>query len=188
MFGSVNPFSEPAWYNAISSPYYRNSHRKLRDFIRAYVDRELPPDKCAEWEEQGFVPDSVRVQHIQKGFLIPGIPEAYSRGHALPGDIARDEWDAFHSLILVDETARIGVLGVIWGLSGGTSIGLPPLLNFGTPEQIKRLLPAVLTGEKRFCLGITEPDAGSDVSGIVTTAVKTVDGKSYIVNGTKKWM
>jgi hypothetical protein len=49
-----------------------------------------------------------------------------------------------------------------------------------------RLLPEILTGEKRICLAITEPSAGSDVKGITTTAEKTADGKHYIVNGEKK--
>ena len=48
-------------------------------------------------------------------------------------------------------------------------------------------MPELLRCEKRSCLAITEPEAGSDVAGITTTAVKSADGKHYIINGTKKW-
>ena len=57
-FGSLNPFAEPPWYNAINSPYYGATHRCLRDFIRAYVDEYIIPN-CEEWEAQGFIPKQV---------------------------------------------------------------------------------------------------------------------------------
>lgn len=47
---------------------------------------------------------------------------------------------------------------MIWGLGGGNSIGVPPIVNFGTPDQKARFLPGVADGSIRFCLGITEPD------------------------------
>jgi alkylation response protein AidB-like acyl-CoA dehydrogenase len=52
----------------------------------------------------------------------------------------------------------------------------------------KKIIPECLRGDKRVCLAITEPSAGSDVAGLTTTAVKTPDGKFYIVNGEKKWV
>ena len=77
-------------------------------------------------------------------------------------------------------------------------IGLPPVLNFAKKELKERVVRDVLSGKKRICLAITEPIAGSDVgnlwiaqlqlyllAGIETTAVKTADGKHYIVNGVK---
>jgi alkylation response protein AidB-like acyl-CoA dehydrogenase len=124
----------------------------------------------------------------------------------LPGSTAlMIEWDAFHDLIVIDEIARCGYLGVNWGLSCGNAIGCPPIINYGTPAQKQRLLPPILRGEKRMCLAITEPlglsplpsplvdhlltpAAGSDVAGIQTTAKKSKDGKHYIVNGQKKWI
>lgn len=64
----------------------------------------------------------------------------------------------------------------------------PPIIKFGDEQLKKRFLPDLLTGRKRACIAITEPDAGSDVANIQTTAVKSKDGKNYIVNGTKKWI
>jgi hypothetical protein len=57
-FGSPNPFAEPPWYNSVNSPYYKTSHRRLREFIRAYVDEYIIPN-CEEWETQGFIPKEV---------------------------------------------------------------------------------------------------------------------------------
>lgn len=51
-----------------------------------------------------------------------------------------------------------GYTGVLWGLGGGSGIGVPPIVNFGTNEQKERFLPGVADGSIRFCLGITEPD------------------------------
>jgi acyl-CoA dehydrogenase len=68
------------------------------------------------------------------------------------------------------------------------AFGVPPIVKYGSPELQGRFLPELLTGAKRTCIAITEPEAGSDVANITTTAVKTPDGKHYIVNGTKKWI
>jgi hypothetical protein len=70
----------------------------------------------------------------------------------------------------------------------GSVIGLPPVLNFGSPEIKARVIPDVLSGQKLICLAISEAFAGSDVSGLKTTAKKTEDGKHWIINGTKKWI
>ncbi|KAG6865910.1 hypothetical protein C0991_010743 [Blastosporella zonata] len=70
----------------------------------------------------------------------------------------------------------------------GSVIGLPPVLNFGSDEIKEKVVPDVLSGRKPICLAISEAFAGSDVSGIRTSAVKTEDGKYWIINGTKKWI
>ncbi len=74
------------------------------------------------------------------------------------------------------------------GLCAGFSIGAPTLLAFAPPEVRERYLPDVLRGEKRICLAITEPYAGSDVANIKCTARKTHDGKHFVVSGQKKWI
>jgi alkylation response protein AidB-like acyl-CoA dehydrogenase len=82
----------------------------------------------------------------------------YLKGQRLPGDVKVEEWDGFHDLIVIDEIARCGYLGVIWALACGNSIGAPPLVNFGTEKQKSQYLPGILSGKTRFCLGVTEPD------------------------------
>lgn len=84
----------------------------------------------------------------------------YLKGQKLPAGINAQEWDGFHDLVLIDEIARCGYLGVIWALGCGNSIGGPPVINFGNKEQKDRFLPDMLSGKIRFCLGVTEPDGG----------------------------
>ena len=83
--------------------------------------------------------------------------------------------------------SRSGLAGPPASLTTGMSYGVPPLLKFGSKQLQERFLPDLLLGKKRTCIAITEPEAGSDVANIQTTAAKTPDGKHYIVNGTKKW-
>lgn len=54
-FGNASPWGEPAWYNVLSSPYYNDSHRQLRSFVRTYIDEKVLP-YAEEWEEEGLVP------------------------------------------------------------------------------------------------------------------------------------
>ncbi|KAH8667618.1 acyl-CoA dehydrogenase/oxidase [Tricladium varicosporioides] len=181
-FGCLVPYSEPLWYSRDISPHYTDSHRRLRAAVRKYFDEEIIP-YAFEWESAGKVPDEVFKKHAEMGYL------ALSTGLKdvpLPGGIPFEEWDNWHTLIVTDEQSRVGYTGVLWGLGGGNGIGVPPIVNFGTKEQKERFLPRVARGEVRFCLGITEPDAGSDVANIKTTAIRK--GDDYIVNGSKKWI
>lgn len=114
------------------------------------------------------------------------LPSEYLGSITLPGGVPPTQWDGFHDLICIDEIARCGFLGVIWALSCGNVIGLPPVIIHGSAEQKRRFIPDVVQGKTRFCLGVTEPDAGSDVAGITTTAVR--EGNVYKVNGSKKWI
>ena len=82
--------------------------------------------------------------------------------------------------------ARSGLTGPSASLSAGFTYGIPPMIKFGSKCN-EQLLPDLLTAKKRTCIAITEPEAGSDVANIQTTAVKSADGKHYIVNGAKKW-
>ena len=82
---------------------------------------------------------------------------------------------------------RSGLSGPSASLTTGMAFGVPPLLKFGNEQLQERLLPDLLLGKKRICIAITEPDAGSDVANIKTTATKTPDGRHYIVSGAKKW-
>lgn len=66
--------------------------------------------------------------------------------------------------------------------------GIPPIIKFGNKALQEKFLPDLLPGKKRACIAITEPGAGSDVANIATTAVKSADGKHYIINGEKKWI
>ncbi|KAK5560674.1 hypothetical protein LTR46_000982 [Exophiala xenobiotica] len=183
------PFSEPLLpqLDLPSNPYWTEKHHRLRAFVREYVDTNLAP-YAQEWEIAGQVPESVRLRHCQLGFAIvnPVIDPADAGGLEHPAGIPFEEWDTWCSVIVGDEFARLGWCGPIWGLGGGNGIGCPPISRFGSKAQREKWLPKVARGELRFCLGITEPDGGSDVSRIKTTAQK--DGSIYKVSGQKKWI
>ena len=93
--------------------------------------------------------------------------------------------DAFHAIIVSEELARCGATGISSSLMVH-GIGLPPVVHYGSEEMKQAVIPAVLSGDKRISLGITEPGAGSDVANISTSAKR--DGDHYIVNGSKTFI
>lgn len=154
------PYSEPLLPQLdLANPYYTDLHHSLRAYVRDYVDTNIAP-QAHEWEDAGQVPEDVRRRHCELGFSIvhPLTTPEDAAGLSLPGDVPREKWDTWCSLIVADELTRVGYVGVVWGLGAGNGIGCPPIARFGTPEQRRRWLPRVATGELRFCLGITEPD------------------------------
>jgi alkylation response protein AidB-like acyl-CoA dehydrogenase len=186
-FGNLAPWSEPAWSHGIASPYYNSSHRKYRDAIRKYVDENILPYHL-EWEAAGEAPREERLKWARSGFSFGDVPKEYRpEDIPNPGGVPHEELDTFHLLLSTDETSRVEG-GVMSCLGGGSVIGVPPILYHGTEEQKRRWLPGLFSWETSFCLGITEPGAGSDVANIQTTAKKTPDGKFFVVNGYKKWI
>lgn len=126
--------------------------------------------------------------------LIPSLPSPLSVDwlkrigvHSI-GPVKVEDFDYTHTSIYIQETMRTGIGGPKSALTAGLSYGLPPILKFGSPQLQERFVPGILKGDVRVCIAITEPDTGSDVAGVTTTARKTPDGKKYIVNGTKKWV
>ncbi|CEJ94345.1 hypothetical protein VHEMI09883 [[Torrubiella] hemipterigena] len=188
------PFSDPAWLRGLPSPYYNESHRAWQKTCRNFMEKHVTP-YALEWEESGEVPESVFEIFSKSNMLIPNIPAPlpikllHSLGiHELPGGLKVEDFDYFHFSIYVNEMRRVGVQGIQSSLITGMAYGLPPLLAYASPELQQRFVPQVIKGEKRMCIAITEPEAGSDVAGITTTAVKSHCGRFYIVNGTKKWI
>ncbi|KAK8073524.1 Acyl-CoA dehydrogenase- N-terminal [Apiospora phragmitis] len=201
-FGDKLPWAELAWYNTLASPYYNATHRALRDAARAYIDTHIMAHAPA-WEAAGACPEAARRAWTATGLPLLDVPLEYRpAGHksiklSLPNSsdgnhtkteqIPVDKLDAFHLLILHDESSRFQG-GVATGLAGANLIGLPPVLHHGTDAQKRRWLPGLFTWQTNFCLGVTEPSGGSDVGNLRTTATKTADGSHYVVNGTKKWI
>lgn len=183
------PFSEPLLpqLDLPTSPYYKPLHHHLRTTVRTYVSEELAP-YAHEWEQAGRVPEAVRLRHCARGYAIthPIVDAAHTGGIALPGNVPYEKWDTWCSIIVSDEISRMGYTGVSWGLGGGNGIGCPPISRFGSKEQRQKWLPRVARGELRFCLGITEPDGGSDVANMKTEARR--EGNEFVVNGAKKWI
>ena len=82
---------------------------------------------------------------------------------------------------------RAGILGPAAGIMLSTAFAMPPIYKYGNKKLQEKFLPDLLLGKIRACIAVTEPEVGSDVSGLTTTAELTPDGKHYIINGSKKW-
>src|SRR6202035_2347264 len=90
------------------------------------------------------------------------------------------------AIVLAEELVHARCGGLAMGLAVHTDMAMPPILKFGTEEQKQEWVVPAIKGEKILCLGITEPDAGSDVAGIKTRAVR--DGEDYVINGSKTFI
>ncbi|TFK46119.1 acyl-CoA dehydrogenase NM domain-like protein [Heliocybe sulcata] len=185
------PYAEPTWLSqGYHSPYYKESHRRLQRAVRKFVDEVIWPDAQAREADGKRPSQSVfdKMAELNMHAMRMG-PGKHLKGLKLMGGIVEpEEFDYFHELIITQEIVRCGARGYGDGLNAGAVIGLPPVLNFGSPSLQAEVLPAVFSGQKFICLAISEAHAGSDVTGLQTTAVKTADGKFWIVNGTKKWI
>ncbi|KAF2428601.1 short-chain specific acyl-CoA dehydrogenase mitochondrial precursor [Tothia fuscella] len=187
------PFSDPAWLMGLPSPYYNESHRRWQATIRPWLEENLHKN-AFEWDTAELLPESVFKTFAEAGMLIPSLPcplpvEWLKRvGINDIMGVKVQDFDYMHMAIYSDEMSRSGLAGPPGSLTTGMSFGVPPLIKFGNKQLQERFLPDALTGKVRFCIAITEPEAGSDVANIVTTAKKSADGKKYIVNGSKKWI
>jgi alkylation response protein AidB-like acyl-CoA dehydrogenase len=156
-------------------PPFTDEHEELRDSIRRFVARELRPH-AMEWEDARWFPNEVFHKMAAVGFLGLKYPEKYGGQGG----------DYLHDAVLVEELPRAGSGGVSAGVGGHIGIATPPIWKFGTEEQKQRYLVPAIRGERIGALGITEPDAGSDVASIRTRARK-VDG-GWVVNGAKTFI
>src|ERR1700741_4939595 len=153
---------------------FTDEHDQLRESIRSFVKKELAPH-AEEWEETTF-PDSVFRRMGELGFLGLSYPEEYGGQGG----------DYYANLVLAEEMVHSNSGGLAMGVAGHTDMGTPPVFLFGTEEQKQEYLVPSIRGEKVSCLGITEPDAGSDVSGIKTRAGR--DGDEWVINGSKTYI
>jgi acyl-CoA dehydrogenase len=164
----------------ISTPPFTEEHEQLRESIRGFLDRELAPH-AQEWEREEWFPNEVFGKLAAQGLL----------GLKYPVELGGQGGDYLHEAVLVEELSRIGSGGTAAGIGAHNNIATPPIWKFGTDEQKQRYLVPAIAGAKIGALGITEPDAGSDVAALRTKAER-VDGgwivsgeKTYITNGVR---
>jgi len=153
---------------------FTDEHEQLRESIRSFVLKELRPH-AEEWEESTF-PDWVFQRMGELGLLGLSYPEQYGGQGG----------DYYCNLVLAEEIVDSNCGGLCMGVAVHTDMATPPVHIFGTEEQKQAYLVPSIRGEKISCLGITEPDAGSDVSGIKTRAVR--DGDEWVINGSKTYI
>jgi acyl-CoA dehydrogenase len=154
--------------------YFTEEHQIFRTSIRKFVEKEIKPH-IDQWEDEELFPVELYKKAADAGFLGLEYPEAYGGSPC----------DKFMNIAYTEEMIRSGSVGLVAGL-GSYSIAMPPVLSMGTEKQKQKFLVPVLKGEKISALGITEPNAGSDVANIRTRAVR--NGDHYIVNGSKTFI
>src|SRR3954462_7584935 len=153
---------------------FTDEHEQLRESIRSFVLKELRPH-ADEWEEETF-PDWVFTRMGELGLLGLSYPEQYGGQGG----------DYYCNLVLAEEIVHADCGGLAMGVAVHTDMATPPIHVFGTEEQKQEWLVPPIAGKKGLCLGITQPDAGSDVAGIKTRAVR--DGDEYVINGSKTYI
>jgi acyl-CoA dehydrogenase len=154
--------------------YFTEEHNIFRDSVRKFVEKEIKPH-VEEWEEKEIFDIGLYKKAGDAGFLGLEFPEEYGGTPC----------DKLMFVVYVEELVRSGSLGVAIGVSTH-HISTPHVFKLGNEEQRQRFVVPVLRGDKISALGITEPNAGSDVASIATRAVR--DGDYYIVNGAKTFI
>ena len=153
--------------------YFTEDHNIFRAAVRKFVEKEIKPH-IEEWDEEGEFPIGLYKKAADRAAGMT-YPEAYGGTPC----------DKFMYVVYVEEMTRgSGSVGLVSGLQQRHR--QPPVFKMGTEEQKQKFLVPVLAGDKIAALGITEPNAGSDVANIRTRAVR--DGDYYIVNGAKTFI
>ncbi len=140
-----------------------------------YLEREVVPVADA-WETEGRVPRDVLRKMGEIGFFGLRVPEEY-------GGIGLG---ALASVVFAEQLGRSTFGGFAITVLAHTDLAMPYLIKFGSHDLKQRYLPTMLSGEKIAGIAVTEPDAGSDVAAIRTTA--RADGDGFVINGTKMFI
>jgi len=154
---------------------FSEKHDLIRKLARDFAETELTNAILDEVEETGEYPKELLEKMAKAGFFGIKAPKQYGGQGS----------DHVAFAILLEEVARISAVTAIW-LGGPNSLGPGPLMLSGTEEQLQKYLVPVAKGEKIMAFALTEPGAGSDAGGTVTTAIK--DGDYYVLNGRKTFI
>ena len=157
----------------IAEAFYSDSHRQFRDMAHRFVERELMPHR-EKWEKEGTVPREVWRKAGAAGLLCCDVPEEYGGAGA----------DYIYNVIVAEAMARCGGGGPAFGVH--SDVAIPYVTKYGTEAQKLQWLPKGIAGEALFCIGMTEPHAGSDLQAIRTTARR--DGDEYVIKGQKVYI
>lgn len=159
----------------MTDPFETAERRALRETVRRFAETEILPHQDA-WEREGELPRWLHRRAGELGLL----------GVAFPEEVGGGGGDLVDVVVVTEELHRAGVSGGTFASLMTCGIALPHLVGAGEPEQVERWVRPTLAGEKIGALGVTEPDGGSDVAHLRTTARR--DGDDYVVNGAKTFI
>ena len=168
---------QPAAGNNFTSPLFSEEEKMVIGSVKEFVQREVHP-LAEEMEHQKEHSRSVALLEKagELGLLGLGIPEVYG---GMPVSFTT-------SLKVVEEVGQVSEFSPTFGVQ--TSIGIAPILFYGSEAQKQRYLPKLVSGEWKSCYCLTEPDSGSDANSGKTRATPVEDGAAYLLNGQKMWI
>ena len=152
---------------------YTAEHNIFRDSLRKFLDKEIVPH-VEEWEDAGIVPRSAWKKMGEQGFLCTDVPEEYG---GVGGDF-------LYSVIVCEELVKCNFSGLAASLH--SDICVPYISAFASEQQKRKYLPGCVSGDIVTAVAMTEPNAGSDLAAMKTTAVE--DGDHVILNGQKTFI
>src|SRR5271154_5556292 len=154
---------------------FSEEHQQFRKTVRQFAEKELAPH-VEEWERDEVFPAWVFKRAGELGIF----------GAHYPEEVGGAGGDFWFSVVKSEELPRCTMAGVSMGLLVQGDMATPVIADLGTKEQIAEFLTPAIHGEKIAALGVSEPNAGSDVAGIQTWAKK--DGDDYVINGAKTFI
>ena len=155
---------------------FTSEHQQFRAVVRSIVENEINPH-VDEWENAGIFPAHE---------LFPKLAAVGALGLEYSPEVGGQGADHLFTLVLAEELGRADCAGVPMAIAVQTSMATPALAEFGSADLQQRYLAPALRGEMVCSIAVSEPDAGSDVAGLRTRAVR--DGDSWVINGRKMWI
>jgi alkylation response protein AidB-like acyl-CoA dehydrogenase len=152
---------------------YSEEQRQFRKRLRSFLEKEVIPF-ADQWEKDGIVPKSAWRKMGENGFLCTGVDRKYG---GLGGDFR-------YSVIVAEELAKTRQTGLSATLH--SDVVVPYIESYGSPAIKEKYLPACVSGRIITAIAMTEPDAGSDLAAISTTAVE--DGEMVLISGAKTFI
>jgi acyl-CoA dehydrogenase len=152
---------------------YTAEHNIFRESLRKFLDKEIVPH-IEQWEEEGIVPRSAWKKLGEQGFLCTDVPEEYG---GVGGDF-------LYSVIVCEELVKCNFSGLAASLH--SDICVPYISAFASEAQKSKFLPGCVSGDIITAVAMTEPNAGSDLAAMKTTAVES--GDHVILNGQKTFI
>ncbi len=152
---------------------FTEGHEIFRESIAKFIENEIV-DNYSQWEADGMVPREIWSKSGENGYLVPWAPEKYGGAGA----------DYLYSIIINEELSKRGLTGFMIVLHN--DIVAPYIDSFGSEEQKDHWLPRCVSGETILAVAMTEPEAGSDLASIRTTARR--EGGNWIINGQKTFI
>ena len=154
---------------------FREEHEIFRRSFRSFIEKEAKPH-LEEWRKNRRIPREIWRKLGEQGFIGSWLDEKYGGVGA----------DFVYTVVISEELIHFGANGLHNGLGVHNDVAMPYINMLGTEEQKMRWLPRCCKGECIAAVGMSEPNAGSDLQAIRTTAVR--DGNSYVINGQKTFI